>query len=228
MAELTFPELQQKMQLEKKKSKDVKYAFRNAEDIYTTFKELKSDWSVIVTDELIELTGKIFVKATAVAFNDERNEKYQSTAYAEISPVPVFNTQKGQIKQMQEPQWTGAVSSYARKYALQGLFAIGEKDIDEYPVEENQEQGQSNQQPNNQQAQQQNQVRYIDNDQYQEIYNAIQELAMLGGVSFDVVANHVMNNLKIQDFHQIQVENYNKVIGYLNTQIQKKYAKQGA
>lgn len=230
MAELTFPELQQKMQLEKKKSKDVKYAFRNAEDIYTTFKELKSDWSVIVTDELIELTGKIFVKATAVAFNDERSEKYQSTAYAEISPVPVFNTQKGQIKQMQEPQWTGAVSSYARKYALQGLFAIGEKDIDEYPVEENQEQGQSNQQQqtNNQQAQQQNQVKYIDNIQYQEIIKTVEEFALVKGAPFDAVANFVMGKYQIQDFHQVPVDGYNVVMEYLSTQIQKAYAKQGA
>lgn len=230
MAELTFPELQQKMQLEKKKSKDVKYAFRNAEDIYTTFKELKSDWSVIVTDELIELTGKIFVKATAVAFNDERNEKYQSTAYAEISPVPVFNTQKGQIKQMQEPQWTGAVSSYARKYALQGLFAIGEKDIDDYPVEENQEQGQYNQQqqPNNQQPQQQNQVRYIDNIQYQEIIKTVEELATVKGAPVDAVANFVMGKYQIQDFHQVPVDGYNVVMEYLSTQIQKAYAKQGA
>lgn len=229
MADLTFPELQQKMQLEKKKSKDVKYAFRNAEDIYTTFKELKSDWSVIVTDKLIELTGKIFIEATAVAFNDERNEKYQSTAYAEISPVPVFNTQKGQIKQMQEPQWTGAVSSYARKYALQGLFAIGEKDIDEYPAEENQEQGQANQQSetNNQQAQQQNQVKYIDNIQYQEIIKTVEEFATVKGAPFDVVANFVMGKYQIQDFHQVPVDGYNVVMEYLNTQIQKAYAKQG-
>lgn len=229
MAELTFPELQQKMQLEKKKSKDVKYAFRNAEDIYTTFKELKSDWSVIVTDKLIELTGKIFIEATAVAFNDERNEKYQSTAYAEISPVPVFNTQKGQIKQMQEPQWTGAVSSYARKYALQGLFAIGEKDIDEYPVDENQEQGQANQQQqsNNQQAQQKNQVKYVDNIQYQEIIKTIEEFATVKGAPFDVVANFVMGKYQIQDFHQVPVDGYNVVMEYLNTQIQKAYAKQG-
>ncbi|MEC4578038.1 ERF family protein [Streptococcus dysgalactiae] len=229
MAELTFPELQQKMQLEKKKSKDVKYAFRNAEDIYTTFKELKSDWSVIVTDKLIELTGKIFIEATAVAFNDERNEKYQSTAYAEISPVPVFNTQKGQIKQMQEPQWTGAVSSYARKYALQGLFAIGEKDIDEYPVEENQEQGQSSlqQQSNNQQAQQKSQVKYVDNIQYQEIIKTIEEFATVKGAPFDVVANFVMGKYQIQDFHQVPVDGYNVVMEYLNTQIQKAYAKQG-
>ncbi|WP_105153837.1 ERF family protein [Streptococcus suis] len=219
MAELTFPELQQKMQLEKKKSKDVKYAFRNAEDIYTTFKELKSDWSVIVTDELIELTGKIFVKATAVAFNDEQNEKYQSTAYAELSPVPVFNTQKGQIKQMQDPQWTGAVSSYARKYALQGLFAIGEKDIDEFPVEENQEQP-------TQQTQQPNQVKYIDNIQYQEILKTVEEFATVKGAPFDTVANFVLNKYQIQDFHQVPVDGYNVVMEYLNTQIQKAYAKQ--
>ncbi|WP_449449191.1 ERF family protein [Streptococcus suis] len=219
MTVLTFPELQQKMQLEKKKSRDVKYAFRNAEDIYTTFKELKSDWSVIVTDELIELTGKIFVKATAVAFNDERNEKYQSTAFAELSPVPVLNTQKGQIKQMQEPQWTGAVSSYARKYALQGLFAIGEKDVDEYPADENQQQ----QDQNNQQ----NQVKYIDNIQYQEILKTVEEFATVKGAPFDTVANFVLNKYQIQDFHQVPVDGYNVAMEYLNTQIQKAYAKQG-
>ena len=229
MADLTFPELQQKMQLEKKKSKDVKYAFRNAEDIYTTFKELKSDWSVIVTDELIELAGKIFVKATAVAFNNESDERYQSTAYAEMSPVQVFNTQKGQIKQMQEPQWTGAVSSYARKYALQGLFAIGEKDIDEYPVEESQEQGQNNQQqkPNNQQAQEQ-QVRYIDNIQYQEIIKNVEEIATIKGAPFDTVANFVLNKYQIDDFHKVPVDGYNIVMDYLTKQIQKAYEKQGS
>ena len=230
MADLTFPELQQKMQLEKKKSKDVKYAFRNAEDIYTTFKELKSDWSVIVTDELIELVGKIFVKATAVAFNDERDERYQSTAYAEMSPVQVFNTQKGQIKQMQEPQWTGAVSSYARKYALQGLFAIGEKDIDEYPVEETQVQGQTNQQqkPNNQQAQEQ-QVRYIDNIQYQEINDLISDIAEIKGIQFDALANYVLSEkLKgLQDFHKAQAGDYETLKNYLTEQLAKAKAKRG-
>ncbi|WP_069996936.1 ERF family protein [Streptococcus agalactiae] len=223
MEELTFPELQQKMQLAKKKAKDVKYAFRNAEDIYTTFKELKSDWSVIVTDELIELTGKIFVKATAVAFNDERNEKYQSTAYAEISPVPVFNTQKGQIKQMQEPQWTGAVSSYARKYALQGLFAIGEKDIDEYPVEENQEQAQYNQQQpqNNQQAQQPNQISYVDNNQYNKILNGIKQLSNITGKAFDELVDNITKHYQIQDFHQVPVEHFETVMNYLQASMAK-------
>lgn len=222
MADLTFAELQRQMQLAKKKTKDVKYAFRNAEDIYTTFKELKSDWSVIVTDELIELTGKIFVKATAVAINDERNEKYQSTAYAELSLVPVFNTQKGQIKQMQEPQWTGAVSSYARKYALQGLFAIGEKDVDDYPVDENQEQAQAAQQ-NNQSAQgnNANQSDLIDNEQYKAVYGKVRTWAQLKNANFDQVANYVLQRYKIRDFHEIPEEHFETVMNYLNGQILK-------
>lgn len=220
MASITFPELQQKMQLEKKKSKDVKYAFRNAEDIYTTFKELKSDWSVIVTDELIELAGKIFVKATAVAFNDETNEKYQSTAYSELSPVPVFNIQKGQIKQMQEPQWTGAVSSYARKYALQGLFAIGEKDVDDLPVSEDQQQT-SNQNQKQEPENKQNQSDLISNDQYKEVYGKVRVWAQLKNANFDQVSNYVLQHFKISDFHDIPEEHFETVMSYLNSQIAK-------
>ena len=228
MADLTFAELQRKMQLEKRKTKDVKYAFRNAEDIYTAFKELNSDWSVIASDELIEVAGRVFIQSTAFALDKEGNIKQQSTSFAELSTVPVFNTQKGQVKQMQDPQWTGAVSSYARKYALQGLFAIGEKDIDEYPVEESQEQGQTNQQqkPNNQQAQEQ-QVRYIDNIQYQEIIKNVEEIATIKGVPFDTVANFVLSKYQIDDFHKVPVDGYNIVMEYLTKQIQKAYDKQG-
>ena len=222
MADLTFAELQRQMQLAKKKTKDVKYAFRNAEDIYTTFKELKSDWSVIVTDELIELTGKIFVKATAVAYNDKRDEKYQSTAYAELSLVPVFNTQKGQIKQMQEPQWTGAVSSYARKYALQGLFAIGEKDVDDYPVDEDQEQAQAAQQNNqSQQGNNANQSDLIDNEQYKAVYGKVKAWAQLKNATFYQVANYLLQRYKIRDFHEIPEEHFETVMNYLNGQILK-------
>ncbi|HFI0254869.1 TPA: ERF family protein [Streptococcus suis] len=213
MAELTFSELQRQMQLEKKKSKDVKYAFRNAEDIYTAFKELKSDWAVIVTDELIELAGKVFIKATAVAVNDERNEKYQATAYSELSPVPVFNTQKGQVKQMQEPQWTGAVSSYARKYALQGLFAIGEKDVDEFPVEENP------QQPK--QAQQDTSDGLINQEQYTELVGWVRNLAQTINSTYDDVEAQLLKHYQIQDFHQVPANFFDNVIGLVKAKIEK-------
>ena len=135
MTKLSFSELQKKMQLEKKTSKDVKYAFRNAEDIYTKFKEINTDWELTVLDDLLMVGERIFVKSTATVTNGEK--QFQSVGFAELDTVPVLNTQKGQFKQMQAPQWTGAVSSYARKYALQGLFGIGEKDVDEYPSDMN-------------------------------------------------------------------------------------------
>lgn len=222
MTNLTFPELQQKMQLEKKKAKDVKYAFRNAEDIYTAFKELKSEWIVILTDELFELSERVFVKAVATATKGD--EVYTSTAFAELGNVPVLNTQKGQFKQMQDPQWTGAVSSYARKYALQGLFAIGEKDVDEYPIEEQE------QQPQNQQAAPQNtQGKLIDNIQYQAINELVSALSEAKGVPFDTVANYVLSEkLKgLQDFHKVQAGDYEALKNYLTDQLEKATTKKG-
>lgn len=229
MAELTFSELQRQMQLDKERKQGVSYAFRNAEQIYTKFKKIDSGWELeFKDDDIIERMGRLFYKA--VAYVKKGDEVHQAPGYAELSEVPIINTKTGKtIQQMQVPQWTGLVSSYARKYALQGLFAIGEEDVDDYPVEENQEQGQYNQQqqPNNQQAQQQNQVRYVDNIQYQEIIKTVEELATVKGAPFDAVANFVMGKYQIQDFHQVPVDGYNVVMEYLSTQIQKAYAKQG-
>lgn len=220
MANLTFPELQQKMQLEKKKAKDVKYAFRNAEDIYTAFKELKSEWIVILTDELFEMSERVFVKAVATATKGD--EVYTSTAFAELGNVPVLNTQKGQFKQMQEPQWTGAVSSYARKYALQGLFAIGEKDVDEYPIDEQE------QQPQNQQAApQNNQGKLIDNIQYQAINELVSALSEAKGVPFDTVANFILQKYGLSDFHKVQADSYESITSFLSEQLNKANAKKG-
>ncbi|HES3276642.1 TPA: ERF family protein [Streptococcus pyogenes] len=227
MAELTFPELQQKMQLGKQKKQGVSYSFRNVEDITTKFKELDSGWVLKFEDcDPIELQGRLFYKSVAIA--SKGDEIHRAPGYAELSEVPVIHTKKGTIiQQMQVPQWTGAVSSYARKYAVQGLFAIGEKDVDEYPVEENQQQEQSTKQSQSNQQPQQNQVRYIDNIQYQEILKTVEEFATVKGAPFDVVANFVMGKYQIQDFHQVPVDGYNVVMEYLNTQIQKAYAKQG-
>ena len=135
MTKLSFSELQKKMQLQKQKKQGVNYAFRNAEEIFTKFKEINTDWELTVLDDLLMVGDRIFVKSTATVTDGEK--QFQSVGFAELDTVPVFNTQKGQVKQMQTPQWTGAVSSYARKYALQGLFGIGEKDVDEYPSDMN-------------------------------------------------------------------------------------------
>lgn len=230
MADLTFAELQRKMQIEKQTKQGVKYPFRTAEDINNKFKSLDSGWSVsFPEDDIIQKGDKLYYKAVAVAKRESDGTIEKAIGWAREEDVPIFHTQKGDVKQMQDPQWTGAVGSYARKYALQGLFAIGGEDVDEYPVEESQEQGQNNQQQksNNQQAQEQNQVRYIDNIQYQEIIKNVEEFATIKGAPFDTVANFVLSKYQIDDFHKVPVDGYNIVMEYLTKQIQKAYEKQG-
>lgn len=229
MADLTFAELQRKMQIEKQTKQGVKYPFRTAEDINNKFKSLDSGWSVsFPEDDIIQKGDKLYYKAVAVAKRESDGTIEKAIGWAREEDVPIFHTQKGDVKQMQDPQWTGAVGSYARKYALQGLFAIGGEDVDEYPVEESQVQGQNNQQqkPNNQQAQEQ-QVRYIDNIQYQEIIKNVEEFATIKGTPFDTVANFVLSKYQIDDFHKVPVDGYNIVMDYLTKQIQKAYEKQG-
>lgn len=231
MADLTFAELQRKMQIEKQTKQGVKYPFRTAEDINNKFKSLDSGWSVsFPEDDIIQKGDKLYYKAVAVAKRESDGTIEKAIGWAREEDVPIFHTQKGDVKQMQDPQWTGAVGSYARKYALRGLFAIGGEDVDEYPVEESQEQGQNNQQQQqqgNQQAQGQNQVRYIDNTQYQEINDLINDIAKIKGMPFDTLANYVLSEkLKgLQDFHRVQVGDYEVLKNYLTEQLAKAKAK---
>lgn len=232
MADLTFAELQRKMQIEKQTKQGVKYPFRTAEDINNKFKSLDSGWSVsFPEDDIIQKGDKLYYKAVAIAKRESDGTIEKAVGWAREEDVPIFHTQKGDVKQMQDPQWTGAVGSYARKYALQGLFAIGGEDVDEYLVEESQEQGQANQQQksNNQQAQEQNQVRYIDNIQYQEINDLISGIAEIKGMHFDTLANYVLSEkLKgLQDFHKVQVGDYEVLKNYLTEQLAKAKAKRG-
>ena len=131
---MSFAELQTKMQIGKVKRDGVKYTFRNAEDIFTHFKTLNNSWEINVSDDLVEVCGRVFVKASATAKKDD--EVRSATRFSELDTVPILNTKDyktgelKQVQQMQVPQWTGAVSSYAGKYALQGLFGIGEEDVD--------------------------------------------------------------------------------------------------
>lgn len=224
MEEMTFTELQQRMQLKKKKEGTAKYASRHAEDIYNVFKNLKSNWSVVVNYDLVEFSGKTFIKAIATASN--REEKEQAVAFAELSPVPILKTRNGDLKQMNEPQWVGAVQSYAGKYALQALFAIGEEDVDHFGVAEeslrpNQPHNQQPHQPHQAQPQPQNnpQPNFISNEQHDLIMQQINELALITGQATETVANYYMKKYKLNDFHELLVAGFNVVSNDIQTQI---------
>lgn len=226
MEEMTFTELQQRMQLEKKQERNAKYASRSAEDIYNTFKSLKSNWSVVVDYDLVVILDKTYIKATATAFSKEKN--VESVAFAELSPVPILKTRNGDLKQMTEPQWTGAVQSYAGKYALQSLFAIGDQDVDQFEVSEDSlQQNQprntqhQNQQPQQTQPQPQNnqQPNFISNEQHDIIMQLVNELALITGQSVETVANYYLKKYKLNDFHELLVPGFDVVTNDIQTQI---------
>ena len=93
------------------------YSYRSCEDILEAAKPLLADVkaAVILTDQLELIGGRYYVKATAKLVDAESTETVENTAYARED-----ETKKG----MDGAQITGATSSYARKYALNGLFAI--------------------------------------------------------------------------------------------------------
>jgi len=99
-----------------------KYRYRNCEDILLALKPLlkKEGLVIILTDEVVCIEGRFYVKATAKITDGEK----------EISATG-FAREEESKKGMDGSQITGASSSYARKYALNGLFAIDDsKDSD--------------------------------------------------------------------------------------------------
>lgn len=231
MEEMTFTELQQRMQLEKKQERNAKYASRSAEDVYNTFKSLKSNWSVVVDYDLVVVMDKTYIKATATAFSKEKN--VESVAFAELSPVPILKTRNGDLKQMTEPQWTGAVQSYAGKYALQSLFAIGDQDVDQFEISEDSlqknqthnPQPHQNQQPQaqpQQQPQNNQQPNFISNEQHDLIMQQLNELALLSGRDFDAVGNYYLQKYKLNNFHELLVPGLEIVVNDIQGEINKR------
>lgn len=129
----SFEQLQKKMQVPKIQKGGVSYSFRNAEEIDTHFKKVSEGWTLVFDDSIVNFGERLFYISKAIVEREEDGRKYSSQGIAELTEVPVITTKTGKtIQQMQAPQWTGAVGSYARKYALQGLFAMGEEDVDKY------------------------------------------------------------------------------------------------
>jgi len=96
------------------------YRYRSCEDILEAVKPLLNGAVVILSDTIREVGGRVYVEAEATFIDGENSVTV--TAYAREA-----ETKKG----MDESQITGAASSYARKYALNGLFLIDDtKDAD--------------------------------------------------------------------------------------------------
>ena len=102
-----------------------KYKYRSAEDIIEAVKPIlfKNNCALLISDEIVQVSDRIYVRATAMLI-DENNEEL---------PIQVYGwAREEEVKKgMDAAQITGSASSYARKYALNGLFAIDDtKDSD--------------------------------------------------------------------------------------------------
>lgn len=101
-----------------------KYSYRSCEDILDAVKPLLSEQgaALILSDKIECISGRYYVQALARFIDIESGEEIASAAYAR---------EEEQKKGMDGSQITGASSSYARKYALNGLFCIDDnKDSD--------------------------------------------------------------------------------------------------
>lgn len=110
--------IQQKAVSPKDKDNDFGgFKYRNVEGILRNIKPILQEMGMYckLSDEAVELNGATYIKATATLINAEDGEQIEATAYARE-----METKKG----MDASQCTGCASTYARKYALQGLLGL--------------------------------------------------------------------------------------------------------
>ena len=105
-----------------------KYKYRNAEGICEAVKPLLAEFKMVLTlsDEIVQVGERYYIKATVTILDVESEKNIAVSAFARESL-----DKKG----MDDSQITGTASSYARKYALNGLFLLDDTkdaDSDEY------------------------------------------------------------------------------------------------
>lgn len=170
-----------------------KYNYRSCEDILEGVKPLLAKHGLVLTiQDSIDLIGdRFYVKATATITDGK--EQLSTSAYARESL-----DKKG----MDASQVTGATSSYARKYALNGLLAIDDtKDADTMD--------------NSKKTVQQTQ---------ESVYNwqTLKARATQGGISEEELVHYVTETFKVSKPSELKQEHYQQAFNWVNAQ---RYAK---
>ncbi|EPS8525138.1 ERF family protein [Escherichia coli] len=119
------------------------YSYRSAEDILEAVKPLLQNITLTLNDEIVLIGDRYYVKATATLSDGE-----------DVIAVTAYAREEESKRGMDSSQLTGATSSYARKYALNGLFCIDDAkdpDTDAYAKQTNQQPRQQKNPPKQQQ-----------------------------------------------------------------------------
>lgn len=164
-----------------------KYNYRSCEDILEGVKPLLTKHGLVLTiQDSIDLIGdRFYVKATATITDGK--EQLSTSAYARESL-----DKKG----MDASQVTGATSSYARKYALNGLLAIDDtKDVDTMD--------------NSKKLVQQTQETVYN-------WNSLKTRAVQGGISEEELVHYVTETFKVSKPSELKQEHYQQAFNWVN------------
>ena len=178
------------------------YSYRNAEDILNAIKPLlwENECTAFFRKDVIEQVGDRYYLVATFDFVDiSTGEKITVEARAR---------EEEKKKSMDASQITGAASSYARKYALNGIFLIDDaKDADTNEYQKQQKQGANTKQ----------QKQYINDNQLQQIYNGINQLAQMTNQNPDIVASGILVRYNINDFRAVPSRYFNEVVNYIKS-----------
>lgn len=195
--------IQSRLKVEKKNYNDFGgYSYKSCEDILEAVKPLllENNLALVMTDEVEAVGERYYIQATAILYDTENGTNISATAYAREAK---------EKKKMDDAQVTGSSSSYARKYALNGLFAIDDaKDSDflnkdeaytaNQQTRQNTQQGQQGRQ-NSQQGQQGRQNNQQGNNPNNILENTRREISQM------LKAKHIQN----KDFINWLKKNFN-------------------
>lgn len=172
------------------------FNYRSAEDILEAVKPLNAEQGVLltITDEIKEVGGRIYVVATATASDGTDELK-----------VSAFAREPENKKGMDDSQITGATSSYARKYALNGLYAIDDnKDADTDEHKQQQDNAPKKQQGQKQQAQKQQQAKEPTEQELHEIVEKYARSIEALGVERSKLIEYVCNKHNVGNLFDLK------------------------
>lgn len=178
------------------------YSYRNAEDILNAIKPLlwENECTAFFRKDVIEQVGDRYYLVATFDFVD--------VSTGEKITVEARAREEEKKKGMDASQITGSASSYARKYALNGIFLIDDaKDADTNEYQKQQKQGANTKQ----------QTQYINDNQLQQIYNGINQLAQMTNQSPDIVASGILVRYNINDFRAVPSGYFNEVVNYIKS-----------
>lgn len=183
------------------------YNFRSCEDILEAVKPLlkENKLALKISDEIVPIGNRYYIRAAATLIDTE--DKDCNAMIINVGYAREEENKKG----MDASQVTGATSSYARKYALNGLFCIDDtKDADtnEY---QNQQKSSTNNKVNNKPVKQDNQVNLINLAQQKRLFD-------IGNGNNDVIKN-VIGRYGYTKTGQIKVSDYNKICTEIESEI---------